>query len=203
MSAAKALVRSLPPRLRTRLSAKLGRCPRCMRSSMLGTLAGWAGVGLITIFWPYSILWIGALVVAGSFSLLLATHLTIFLVRVATVLRQPPARKSSEREVKALGRREFVATLGKAGVAAFGAALVGGVVRGPSTASAQWLDACCACIFICYQPIPQQPQPEPDRPDVDVPRGTSFQNCVRDCCRSACGTPTGEFSACNWGFCRR
>jgi cell wall assembly regulator SMI1 len=53
VEANQALVRSLPPRLRTRLSTKLGRC---VRTSMLGTLVGWTGVALVTTVWSNPIL---------------------------------------------------------------------------------------------------------------------------------------------------
>ncbi len=80
------------PILRVLLSAKLGRCPRCMRSSLLDTLLSWAGFGLVRLVWPVPWLLIVALVVVGSCTVLLAAYLSVALKRTATVHGTPAPR---------------------------------------------------------------------------------------------------------------
>ena len=94
-----------------------------------GAVAGWATLALLIVVWPDPIFLLPALVVAVSFTLLLVAHLTVFMARVAAVLRQP-------REARFMGRRQFAVTLLKIGVAAFGAALFGITERQASVATA-------------------------------------------------------------------
>lgn len=128
--------------LRALLSAKLGRCPRCMRSALFGTLISWAGVGLVSLVWPIPLLLIAMLVVAGSFTALLAAHLTVLLMRTATLLRTPAPEKGvtpmPEKGVAdkgmVFGRREFARKLIMVGGAALGIALVGSL-KAPGAAA--------------------------------------------------------------------
>src|SRR5260370_28854327 len=118
-------------RLRSLISAKLGRCRSCMRLSIVGTLAAWAMVGLLYALWPNPILLTLALLSAGSFTLLLVSHGVAVMARTAA--------QRGARDDRAVARPTFPGPLGKAAVAAVGAPLLsrlgGAAIRPPLLAA--------------------------------------------------------------------
>jgi hypothetical protein len=68
--------------LRTLIASKLGRCPRCIRASAFGTLAGWIAAALVSVAWPTPILLGLSFLLAIGFSTLLVAHLLAFLARL-------------------------------------------------------------------------------------------------------------------------
>ena len=120
---------------------KLGSCPKCMRWSALGVLAGWSVFALTVLFWPLSPFRNSALVVAASFTLWLMTHLGVFLFRwtrpiaaVNTVSHD--GRESSHGRT----RRRFVF----AGVATFAGIVLAPVVGLGPFRTFGWAQALCS-----------------------------------------------------------
>lgn len=63
------------------ISAKLGRCPRCMRASIRGAILGWGAMAGTHRLWPDSLFqWI-VLVWPAAFTLLWVAHILTFGVR--------------------------------------------------------------------------------------------------------------------------
>jgi len=122
-------------RFRHRLRAKLGVCPKCMRASALGSVLSWAlTAGIATRPDPSPLLVGVCVLVAGAFSALIATHLVVYMVRIARAVRrreraEPPVPAPGHR---ALTRREFAGVVLRAGAYA---ALV--AFLGPLAARAQ------------------------------------------------------------------
>jgi len=69
------------------LQAKLGRCPRCMRWSILGALASWSAYAATASFWPDPGLLVALGIPAVCFTLLMATHVIVYMIRVSVALR--------------------------------------------------------------------------------------------------------------------
>lgn len=113
--------------VRLLFAAKLGRCPLCMRMSARGTLAGWAVVFTVAFAWPNPIALTVASVIAFCFTLLAVTHFITYMFRVGLTLRalqdgEGPVRMPC---VNDQGRRTFMLSIGKAGVAALLISLFG------------------------------------------------------------------------------
>ncbi len=121
--------------LRALISRKLGRCPRCMRASAFGTLAGWATFAATYVVWPHPTLLALGLFVAVSFTLLLLAHLVAVMVRVASLHDAVHAGHSVSVPTEfSVGRRAMLLRLGRAALwtAAFGF----GIFRTPRKAGA-------------------------------------------------------------------
>lgn len=118
---------SIPPSVWARITAKLGRCPRCLRASARGTLVAWGVATILVIVWPHPLALAGALVLAGGFTLLLVSHLVAYMGRLARRLRQVSAgpEPGLPAATSSLSRRELLWTVGKAGSLAVLVALVG------------------------------------------------------------------------------
>jgi hypothetical protein len=106
--------------VRARLAAKLGVCPFCVRTALYGALASWLVVAGFAAFWPQPLAPAVAVIVASAFSMLVAAHVAAHLWRVSSGL------KEIEQEVRttgpagqdfAIGRRQFLGTVAKAGAA--------------------------------------------------------------------------------------
>jgi hypothetical protein len=69
--------------LRGLFSRKLGRCPRCMRSSALGALLGSAISAIVYFLWPHPALLGLSIFVAAGFTGLLLAHFAAFMARLA------------------------------------------------------------------------------------------------------------------------
>jgi hypothetical protein len=98
--------------LRAHISAKLGRCGRCMRLSLTGALIGWLAFTLASLLWPLPILRALTVIWAASFSLLWFLHLATFTVRAVTAARavvaaaqaiDPQTRTYNRRQLMKLG----------------------------------------------------------------------------------------------------
>jgi hypothetical protein len=118
--------------VRQRISEKLGVCPFCMRASALGTISAW------TIYWLAAWIapWLVApapirfliLIVAWSFTLLIASHLTAYMIRTARFLRSREVRTASaamQLTDRTLTRRDFMKTVLAAGAYAATIAVLG------------------------------------------------------------------------------
>src|SRR5262245_7019446 len=86
-------VQQLTTSVQTLLQAKLGRCPKCMRWSILGALASWSAYGVGASLWPDPGLLLVLGIPAVCFTLLMATHVIVYVIRVSVALR------ASERRV--------------------------------------------------------------------------------------------------------
>ena len=97
-------------RLGLRVSAKLGRCGRCIRLAGRAALLSWAGVAVVWFAWPQVALVVAALVVAGALTLLLAAHVVAYSVRVVRLRRRVRVQviPDAELEPLPLGRRQFL-----------------------------------------------------------------------------------------------
>ncbi len=127
--------------LRALISRKLGRCPRCMRASAFGTLAGWATFAATYVVWPHPTLLALGLLVTVSFTLLLLAHLVAVMVRVASLHDAVHAGHSAGVPAEfSVGRRAVLLRLGRAALwtAAFGF----GLFRMPREAGAEQANPC-------------------------------------------------------------
>jgi hypothetical protein len=68
-------------------SAKLGRCPRCMRLSLRGALLGWIALTALHLFWPKSHFWYLGVWALG-FTFLWLLHVGAFAVRSVAAARR-------------------------------------------------------------------------------------------------------------------
>lgn len=114
-------LKTFPTRLRMLISAKLGRCPRCMRWSVIGSLTGWAVSAIVYFLWPNPILLSLSVLVAVSFTLLMISHIVVFMARVARTLRdhQPGKHDKAVLEMpkgQDVDRRQFMGPVVKAGL---------------------------------------------------------------------------------------
>jgi TAT (twin-arginine translocation) pathway signal sequence len=121
--------------VRERISEKLGVCPFCMRASALGSIAawsvywlsGWLVPGLVA---PAPIRFLLPLV-AWSFTLLIASHLTAYMVRTARYMRSREAARvvavARPFAGEPMSRRDFMKTVLAAGAYAATIAVLGHV----------------------------------------------------------------------------
>jgi hypothetical protein len=132
-------LRAVPTRIRTLADAKLGRCPRCIRSAVLGTVLSWAGLAMVGLGWPHPVALLVAGLLAAAFTLLLAGHLIVLSGRVAVALREVERDQPADGRPEAVtrSRREFAATVLQVSAAALTAALFGRWLFRPATALAQ------------------------------------------------------------------
>lgn len=70
------------------LSAKVGRCPKCMRASLKGALLGWVAVAVAYLLWPNTRFWYIALLWPLSFSALWLAHIATFGIRIVVAARR-------------------------------------------------------------------------------------------------------------------
>jgi len=107
-------------KIRALLSAKLGRCPRCMRLSAKGTAVGWGIWAILWLYWPEPVLLALALVAAGSFTLVMLAHLVAFTVRWVRALSEARSQ-IAEQSLQAYNpaRRQFLRDVFSGGVTFF------------------------------------------------------------------------------------
>jgi hypothetical protein len=74
--------RMLPEQISTLVSAKLGRCARCFRLSLVGAAAGWATVAAMSFARVETRLVLGFMLCAGALTVLWAAHIAAFTIRV-------------------------------------------------------------------------------------------------------------------------
>ena len=106
-------------RLRNLVSAKLGRCPRCIRASIIGTVAGWILVAAANA-WANPLALYLVLPIAAAFTLVFVAHV------VAIGAREVAARRRFRRVKESFGRpapsspqrRQFFGSTLKIGAAA-------------------------------------------------------------------------------------
>lgn len=95
--------------LKALVNGKLGRCPKCMRWSALGTLLSWVALLCIYFVLPNPYLLGLTLLVATSFTLLWLSHIVALTLRAGSTLK---AVRHTEGKPN-LSRREFVPALGR------------------------------------------------------------------------------------------
>jgi hypothetical protein len=113
-----AVFRDLYEIVRALLKRKLGACPKCMASSIVGSGLSWLGLAILYAMWPNRLTLTFGLVVAAAFTVLMIAHVVVHMFRVAPVVRNLP----ENRQLKS--RREFALAVGKAGFSFAAAALV-------------------------------------------------------------------------------
>jgi len=120
------------------LSSKLGRCPKCIRWSLSGTVVSWAVEALFLRLQLPSVFSRLGFVIAASFTALWIAHWIIFTIRIAS---QPVVASSGlSPEVSSHGRRIAMLRIGWAGLTA---AVWGyAVFRSPNNANAQKPASC-------------------------------------------------------------
>jgi len=125
---------SLPQRVQqvitsvqTLLQAKLGRCPKCMRWSILGALASWSAYGAAASLGPDPALLLVLGIPAACFTLLMATHVLVYMIRFSVALRAFERRvaNGSAEAARTMSRRRLAwmacqAAVGFVLVAVFG-----------------------------------------------------------------------------------
>jgi hypothetical protein len=130
--------RSVLVRARERLDSKLGRCPYCLRTALGGALVALLAAAVAARLGAGDTAVAGALAVAATFTLVAASHLIAYEVRLFRAMRA--ARREREEAVAApLERREFLLTLARAGAAFATVAVLG---RLPSPRAAAQGTAC-------------------------------------------------------------
>lgn len=77
------------------LSAKLGRCRRCIRIAESGTVASWIVFVVAYIVAPNAVVFAVTLVIAASFTVVLFAHLVAFVARHLK-LGHPPDPRSRQ-----------------------------------------------------------------------------------------------------------
>lgn len=112
--------------LRSRFLWKLGRCPRCMRLALRGTVAGWAVTLVLLLLWPQPLALIPALLWTASFSVLMLAHVTTFTVRALATPRAPAVNAAADPAMEqTASRRQFFGRAATASSAAVLLALFG------------------------------------------------------------------------------
>lgn len=102
----------------TRISAKLGRCARCSRISLVGSLVGWGLVAVLSLLWPNPLALLAALLTAVSLTVLTVSHLSTSAVPVAAALK-------ATRDSGLIERREYLIQLFKISAGTFFAVALG------------------------------------------------------------------------------
>jgi hypothetical protein len=105
--------------LRSFITSKLGRCPKCMRSSLLGTLMGWTAAATIYLIWPFPALVGLGVLVAASFTVLLFAHVVAFTSRMMAFWAMMRASAPNEMQDLWPTRRAFLVGVVGAALAAF------------------------------------------------------------------------------------
>jgi hypothetical protein len=120
-------ISALVSRCRALVRAKMGRCPRCMRLSMLGSLISWSVCATLYLAWPNRVALAVTLTLSIAFTLLAATHLVTFMFRMAALMRAHVERPVSNESPagRRLSRRELTVTVCRAGLAFCLAAIFG------------------------------------------------------------------------------
>jgi hypothetical protein len=106
-------------RARSAIDAKLGRCPLCMRVSLLGGVIAWAAFALLLLASaPVPLIGTSG-IVAAALTLMTLAHFAAYELRVARSIRalQRESRLATSDLRLDIGRREFLGTMARAGVA--------------------------------------------------------------------------------------
>lgn len=106
----------LTTRLRTLISTKLGVCPKCIRSSIVGSIISWVGFAVLSFISPPPILLNLVIGVAIAFTILMVSHLVAFTIRMRRKLNSvdlscctdTASKDSTVMNNLNLNRREFL-----------------------------------------------------------------------------------------------
>jgi hypothetical protein len=104
---------------RVLLDRKLGRCPRCMGSSILGCGLSWLAVATLNAMWPNRLAMMFGLATAVAFTALMITHIVVHMFHSAPIVRQLQKNQGSGQS-----RREFALGVAQSGFGFAAAALV-------------------------------------------------------------------------------
>ncbi|MBI4664658.1 MAG: DUF3624 family protein [Verrucomicrobia bacterium] len=131
--------------LRALFARKLGRCPMCMRASIIGSALSWIALAIVYFFVPTALLLVISSLVAVSFTVLMLTHICVFMARMGRALRELHGEedRTSLRlapNERAISRWQFMTTIAKGGIAFAFAALL------PARGHAQGIPF--ACVYV-------------------------------------------------------
>jgi hypothetical protein len=112
------ILRDLYESARALLNRKLGACPKCMVSSIAGSGLSWFALAILYAMWPNHLALMFGLVVAAAFTVLMITHVVVYMFRAAPIMRNLP----ENRQLKS--RREFAFAVVRAGFSFAAAAVV-------------------------------------------------------------------------------
>ncbi len=102
------------------LNQKLGTCPKCMASSIVGSGLSWLAVAIVYGMWPDRLARAFTLIVAIAFTALMVTHVVVHMFRAAPVVRVQTASRGGRQK----SRREFALAVASSGFSFAAAALV-------------------------------------------------------------------------------
>ena len=122
------VLRNLYQSTRALLNRKLGACPKCMASSILGSGLSWLALATLYAMWPNRLALSFGLTVAIAFTVLMITHVVVHMFRVAPLVRNLPVNRRGELDAAEVGhqksRREFGFAVARAGLSFATAAVV-------------------------------------------------------------------------------
>ena len=122
------VVRDLYQSTRALLNRKLGACPKCMASSIVGSGLSWLALAILYATWPNGLALGFGLTVSMAFTLLMITHVVVHMFRVAPIVRNLPLNRRGELDASQIGRdksrREFGFAVARAGLSFATAAVV-------------------------------------------------------------------------------
>lgn len=106
--------------IRALINRKLGRCPRCMASSIVGSGLSWLALAILYTMWPNRLAVMFGLTVALAFTVLMIAHVVVHMFRAAPVVRNHSASRGRAQE----SRREFALAVARSGLSFAAAALM-------------------------------------------------------------------------------
>jgi len=122
------VLRNLYQSTRALLNRKLGTCPKCMASSIVGSGLSWLALAILYAMWPNRLALAFTLTVAVAFTVLMITHVVVHMFRVAPAVRVLPLNRRGELDESQVGhqksRREFGVAVARAGLSFATAAVV-------------------------------------------------------------------------------
>ena len=116
---------------------KLGACPKCMVSSIVGSGVSWIAVAGCYVLWPNPIALALGVFVAGAFTALMIAHVVAHMYRAAPIVRYVSFNRKGEVEYapENQSRRQFAVAVAKAGYAFAFAAVASIPVFGGKTSN--------------------------------------------------------------------
>src|SRR5579859_2437744 len=113
------VLRNLYQSTRALLNRKLGTCPKCMASSIVGSGLSWLALAILYAMWPNRLALAFTLTVAVAFTVLMITHVVVHMFRAAPVVRIHATIRGEQKS-----RREFAFAVARSGFGFAAAALV-------------------------------------------------------------------------------
>ena len=121
-------VRDLFRSVRAVLYRKIGACPRCMASSIVGSGLSWLALVLLYAVWPNRLALTFGLLAAAAFTVLAITHVVTHMFRAAPILRRRALNQGkgagASRSGPRRSRREFALAVAQSGFSFAAAAML-------------------------------------------------------------------------------